>query len=423
VKGFENLLPKIVAPGVDDVIRQNVLQPRLGVTYALDESRKTQLRATYALFTSQIGTGAGGFMSVAQYRYVYYHARDLNGNKSADPNEIDKSTVVDWGGFDINNPSATGKSYNKVGDYGAPKTNEVIVGIDRELFPGFGLSGSFTYRHIGNTNWRPLIGITRASYVQVGTQTGTLPGDDKVPGATGGTYSIPIYGLSSASLIPAGKGTEYKTREGYHQKYMGFEMSATKRMANHWMARLGFSTNDWREYFDDPNTSQTDPTSVLGTPNIDGGYVVSASGGSGKSGIYMVQPKYQIVANGSYQFPWDINFGLNFLVRQGYPTPWFFRKTGIPDPNLSTKQLLAVKDFGQDRLPATTTLDIRVGKTFKFGSKASFNLDFDIFNLMNSATVLGRQYDMSRTTGTTASPNVLEIMQPRIARIGGRFTF
>ena len=156
------------------------------------------------------------------------------------------------------------------------------------------------------------------------------------------SYSIPIYGLASASLIPAGKGTEYQDARGLPPEYMGFEMSATKRMANSWMARLGFSTNDWREYFDDPNTSQTDPTSVLGTPNIDGGYVVSASGGSGKSGIYMVQPKYQFIANGSYQAPWDINFGVNFLIRQGYPMPWFRRKTGIADPNSSTKHLLAV---------------------------------------------------------------------------------
>ncbi len=37
----------------------------------------------------------------------------------------------------------------------------------------------------------------------------------------------------------------------------------------------------------------TDPTRTLASPNIDGGYVVSAAGGSGKSGIYMVQPKYQ----------------------------------------------------------------------------------------------------------------------------------
>ena len=51
------------------------------------------------------------------------------------------------------------------------------------------------------------------------------------------------------------------------------------------------------------------------------------------------------------------------------------------------------------------------------------NLDFDIFNLFNSATVLGRQYDQSEVGGTTGYTQVLEIMQPRIARIGLRISF
>ena len=73
--GFEKYLPAVTAPGVDNALIYKLLQPRVGVTYALDESRKTQLRATYAMFTSQIGSGAAAFMSVAQYRYLYYDVR------------------------------------------------------------------------------------------------------------------------------------------------------------------------------------------------------------------------------------------------------------------------------------------------------------------------------------------------------------
>ena len=72
-------------------------------------------------------------------------------------------------------------------------------------------------------------------------------------------------------------------------------MAATKRLSNRWMARFGFSTNDHREYFDG-NASCTDPTSTLANPNIDGGQVMRSTRGSGKSGIYMVLPKYQFVA-------------------------------------------------------------------------------------------------------------------------------
>jgi hypothetical protein len=40
----------------------------------------------------------------------------------------------------------------------------------------------------------------------------------------------------------------------------------------------------------------------------------------------------------------------------------------------------------------------------------------------NSSTVLGRQYDIRRT-GPTGFNQILEIMNPRILRLGGRVNF
>jgi hypothetical protein len=62
-----------------------------------------------------------------------------------------------------------------------------------------------------------------------------------------------------------------------------------------------------------------------------------------------------------------------------------------------------------------------VEKKFTFG-KAAVALDFDVFNVLNSGTVLGNQYD-ARLSGATGFGQVLEIMNPRIARLGARFTF
>ena len=73
------------------------------------------------------------------------------------------------------------------------------------------------------------------------------------------------------------------------------------------------------------------------------------------------------------------------------------------------------------RLPAVTSLDARVEKRFTFGT-AYVALDFDVFNMLNSGTVLGKQYD-ARLTGPTGFGQVLEIMNPRIARLGVRFAF
>ena len=46
----------------------------------------------------------------------------------------------------------------------------------------------------------------------------------------------------------------------------------------------------------------------------------------------------------------------------------------------------------------------------------------DVFNVFNNATVLGRQYDL-RATGATGFNKVLEIMNPRILRLGVRINF
>jgi len=48
------IIPSLTAPGINDATKYGMWQPRAGLTYALNQSRKTQLRATYALFTNQI---------------------------------------------------------------------------------------------------------------------------------------------------------------------------------------------------------------------------------------------------------------------------------------------------------------------------------------------------------------------------------
>ena len=65
-----------------------------------------------------------------------------------------------------------------------------------------------------------------------------------------------------------------------------------------------------------------------------------------------------------------------------------------------------------------TSLDLRLGKEFRV-QRARLNVDLDLFNALNSATVLGRQYNQRLTTYN----NVLEIMNPRILRLGLRVGF
>jgi len=418
IPGFPTLLPAIVAPAQDKMIDISLFSPRVGISYALDENARTLLRANYGLFGSQLGTGTVQSFSAASQALLVYSATDRNGNNVADPNELE--TLQTFAGVDPANPGA-GVNFNRVSpDVKAPKTHELVVGIDRELAPQFGVSASVTWRRFTDLIWSgtdlsqqitvyPLVGVTRADYEVEGTVQGNAAGL--------GAYSQQYFAPRESSL-PAGNGSEYRNRPDYSQQYVGFEVQATKRLSNKWMGRFGFSTNQHTESFGSAAARQ-DPGPSTTWPNIDGGAFVTATTGSGKSEIYLILPRYQITASGLYQFPWGINAAANLVAREGYGMP-FFEPVESADPVLPEKRVLLV-DPKESRLPAVTSLDVRGEKSFTFGSR-ELVLTADLFNAFNASTVLGRQYDVT-AGGNTGYNQPIEIMNPRLLRFGVRFQF
>ena len=68
-----------------------------------------------------------------------------------------------------------------------------------------------------------------------------------------------------------------------------------------------------------------------------------------------------------------------------------------------------------------TSLDGRVEKKFTFGI-AKLALDFDVFNVLNCRDGAG-QAVRHAPDRTDRLRQTLEIMNPRIARLGARFSF
>jgi hypothetical protein len=416
---FPELLPAIVSPAESNMIEFSLLSPRVGISYALDESARTLLRASYGLFGSQLGSGTVQGFSAASLAILIYSATDLNGNNVADPGEL--NDLLGWTGVDPDDPGS-GVNFNRVDpDLTSPKTHEVVLGLDREVATNLGISAAFTWRRFNDVIWTgtdlssgntvyPLVGVRREDYVLEQVVSGNLPGV--------GAYSQEIY-TPIESALPPGNGGEYRNRPGYHQQYFGFEVQATKRLADRWMARVGFATSSHREHFDDPSLARQDPTSTTIFPNIDGGAVVTPSFGSGKSEVYLIMPRYQINASALYQLPWGVNLAGNLVAREGFGQP-FFETVESSDPSATEKRVLLVAP-DDTRLPGVVSLDLRVGKTFALrGSELAF--DFDLFNVLNNSTVLGRQYDVT-ATGSTGFNQPLEIMNPRLLRLGLRFRF
>jgi hypothetical protein len=389
------VLPAATAAPASHVIVWNSITPRVGLTYALTESRKTLTRVSYAMFASQLDSNRAAIVaSGIPYAYAYYAATDANGDHVAQPSEYTKllGTTVSGG--------AT------IGKYGVPKTHEMVVEFDHEPFRNVGLTVVYTWRRFTSFNWQHYTGITGASYVAapLSPLSATL--------APIGPYNAPFYVLNTA-LPPT---QIFETRPGYHQTYNGLEASITKRMSNRWTARTGFTINDHLEYFAGPS-AMLDRTPTPTSPNRNGGIVVMEASGSGRSSTYLVLPKLQYVLLAQYRGNHGINVALNYSFRQGYAEPYFRSNTpGSADALApSGKNVLVVSDVGAYRLANLNSVDLRISKNFKL-RKSTVDFDLDVFNLFNLSTVLAKQYDISRTTFNLPQ----EVMNPRVIRLGVR---
>src|SRR5882672_6389921 len=58
---FPTLVPGLTFAGYDAPFTWRNVSPRAGITYALDDARKTVARASYSRFAGQLNTGSVGF--------------------------------------------------------------------------------------------------------------------------------------------------------------------------------------------------------------------------------------------------------------------------------------------------------------------------------------------------------------------------
>jgi hypothetical protein len=425
VPGF---LPAVASPAVSNVWVFNTFDPRVGFSYALDDSRKTVARVNYAMFASQLPAGASNFVSNTVSASCNGFANVPSG--AATTSQVNTSPADGFSCF------APGSGVSPTNGFtvnaSAPRTQEVQAGIDRELRPSMGVSATFTWRRFSNLIWDVPDGITSADYVQAGTLKGTLP--------TGQTYNVPYSSLTPAASAAWNGLWTATNRPDYYQQYLGLELSATKRLADRWMARIGFSSNSFTEHFSNRAQSIIDPTPTYfpsmtglqwgvpspnggsqytyGTgPGVNGGSMVVYDNSSGENNVWILPVHYQITANGLYQGPWGLNFAGNLLVRQGFAQAYYMQ---VPTTDLGQgfKNVLLTSNVDSNRLPTVATFDARIEKMVAIGHY-KVALDLDAFNLFNTATVLANQYNAA--TSTFGQP--LEIINPRIARLGLRFTF
>jgi hypothetical protein len=412
---FPTLLPAVTYTGDNGYpVTYRNWNPRIGVTYALGEQKKSVVRASYSRFVDQLRNVVYHVNGLPIISGVYYYWNDLNNDKIVQPGEVDLGSGPQ--GFYHIDPSFAPGTPNKIApDYKAPTTDEFIVGFDHELMTDFAVSGAYTYRYITNIQRSPLVGVTFADYVAGGFAHGTAVGTNGFTLA----FNEPYYKLNTPSTPP---GNIYENQPGAYQRYNGVEVQLIKRMSNNWMARASFSYNNWRQYL--TAESIVNRNNLLGGTNDSGGLAVASD--STNPGY---DARWQFNLTGMYQAPFGINVGANLFAREGYSIPYYVRvraRDALGSSNRYSIQIGRVDDY---RLDNVYELDLRFEKTFPIGP-VQVTASLDVFNVPNANTVTYRDNRVGDfdARGSAFTPNPTfnqptQVQSPRIVRLGARVLF
>lgn len=445
-ESFPQVLPAINFEGRAQDFEWEDISPRLGLTYAIGANRKTILKASYARFAAALGQGTVGVPNVINVAsYAYYAWDDANGDRLVQVGEVDLNNFQFARNYNPNNPGGIEPVSDIDPNLEAPKTDEIIVGIDHELFPAFAVGVNYTYRlfsdfifNYSSANslghiFDPTTGrvLTSADYYQVNTITGVLP--DGTP------YSMPVYSIRPEVLNAIGgdpAGSFVHNRKGYEQTYHGVELVMTKRLSNRWMARGSFTLNDHKQNAEgciDPTNQDTGST-INAQSCRDDDYIAVKSGGSGDKASVYLNSRWQFAFNALYQLPLGFSVAASVFGREGYPINWWRRTFGPGDTDEdgvfeagegdNLRRDVSVVPADDQRYDHVYEVDLRVEKIVPITATSSLTISADLFNATNEDTVLQRFNRLNRSGLVVGNTNdIKEIQSPRIWRLGARIAF
>jgi hypothetical protein len=388
-----DLLPAVNFGGADSGVSFFDVSPRLGVTYDLTGDGKTVLKGNYAIYW---GTG----ITTAQYVTpvsevsLRFPWNDLNGDQFIQRNELNLAQRLNLtGNYDPANPGSPVSSTSVDPNLRIDRSTEFSVGVDHELMENFGVGAAYIFRDMQDyENYTATVGVNSSDYVPV-SFTAPCGG----PACSEPSYTVTYYQLPFTQPAFSERRNAERTR-----RYHGLELTARKRFSNRWMVNASGNLQSTKYFYVGPDVSYQDPTDVA---LLDG-----AETGTQNA-------RWVGKLTGLYVLPWhDIGVSGFFNARQGYPFNRYLlspsRTGGIGTFNVD------IDRWGEVRYDNFYQVDMRIEKQFTFG-RTKWSAAFDVFNLLNSNVVLGREDQMNSTRANF----VEEVLAPRVARFGVRLNF
>jgi Carboxypeptidase regulatory-like domain/TonB-dependent Receptor Plug Domain len=425
-----DILPAVNFAGIDPGVKFNNLSPRLGFTYDLSGEGKTIVRGNYAMYWGQVGTGG-----IAQYVNpvtrvsIRYPWVDTNHDTFVQPSEmiIPNNNIANYLALTGNwNPATPGSptSSNSIDpNLKNDRTDEIIAGVDHEIGAGFGVGANYIWRRYTDFQWQDYAGLEPSDWVQTTftPAASTCPGNDGNRISAGNcptvTYFVPSFQVPSIFTYANFSSDQYNRR------FNGLELTARKRLSNHWLMNTSFAYNSTTVNMDGwagdsahtvqlANTYAEDPTNRAFRNGFQYDYLTS---GSGLGNVY-INTKWLYKLSGLYEFPYAIRVSGFFNARQGYPEE--FAVQGPSRPNGGGIPTILLNGVGDTRLPNYYNLDFHIDRPIHVGT-ATFTPQLDVFNLGNNNII-----QAVRVTENAANANQIQaITAPRVARFGLRVSW
>ncbi len=359
------------APGIDDLITWNVFSPRIGLAFQLTSDGKTLLKASYgryydAMHISNFAWPGPGYTDWYGYEWI----------------------AGAWELFDLA-PGEIG--YIMDPDIKNPYSEQLFIGLERELIPDFSMGAMYIHKTEGNSlGWEG----RNTAYDQV----------QLVSAENGQTYTA----FDRTGPYPE---TWQTNPEGYSQKYDGFIFTLDKKYSKNWMM---FTSLTWSHStglnMRAKSTSQHNLTSYSGGFGVDPNDLINAEGD------LQHDKRWVFKFTGGFNLPGDIFIGTYFTYQTGRPRPALVRLTGL---NQGRQEILA-EPRGERRYPSFYTLSARAQKTFRLSGSFRLKVMLDVFNLTNDDTFRGwRSNSMWRDTFTEDSG----LPDPRSVQLGFKLEF
>jgi Carboxypeptidase regulatory-like domain/TonB dependent receptor-like, beta-barrel len=329
-------------PGIGTVYTWNVLSPRLGLRWKLDQSGRTFARATYGRFYQGVLTGELDPISQGATPTTTWQYEAATGGYTKLISRLDPK---------VNQALDP--------DTRPPHTDEFSVAIDREITPLVRASVAYVgKRGRDYLGWTDIAGEYRE-------ETRTL---------SGGTV-LPVFVLTNSTA----DRRFLLTNPDLFMNYHGLVVAAEKRFGNNWQASGSYTFSRSCGLQVVSNGAVDVPQfSTIASPDFlvfgqDPNDLTNATGRLPNDRPHVLR------ASGMVRLPWKgVMVAANLQHYSG--KPWA-SSTQVSLPQGSRKILLETR--GTRRLSSQSLLDLRVSKTVQVGNAGTVDLLFDVLNALD----------------------------------------